>query len=35
MEGIFGGTDVHWDNGQGPNKVIVDLNVGEIRVRLQ
>lgn len=35
MEGILGGTDVHWDNGTGPHVVKIDLNVGEIRVRLR
>lgn len=34
MEGLLGGTDVHWDNGTGPKTVRIDLNVGEIRVRL-
>lgn len=34
VEGILGGTDVHWDNGSGPKKVTIELNVGEIRVRL-
>lgn len=35
MEGILGGIDVHWDNGTGPSVVKIDLNVGEIRVRLR
>jgi len=35
MEGILGGTDVHWDNGTGPHVVKIDLNIGEIRVRLR
>ena len=35
MEGILGGTDVHWDNGTGTHVVKIDLNVGEIRVRLR
>lgn len=35
MEGILGGIDVHWDNGTGPHVVKIDLNVGEIRVRLR
>lgn len=34
VEGILGGTDVHWDNGSGPKRVRIELNVGEIRVRL-
>ena len=34
VEGILGGTDVHWDNGEGPKRVRIELNVGEIRVRL-
>lgn len=34
MEGILGGTDVHWASGTGPNSVRIELNVGEIRVRL-
>ncbi|MGD8329741.1 MAG: hypothetical protein PVJ49_09900 [Acidobacteriota bacterium] len=34
IEGILGGTDVHWDSGTGPHKVNIELNVGEIRVRL-
>ena len=34
VEGILGGTDVHWDNGSGPARVTIELNVGEIRVRL-
>lgn len=35
MEGILGGTDVHWDNGTGVHIVKIDLNIGEIRVRLR
>ncbi len=35
IEGILGGVDVHWDNGPGPHTVRVDLNVGEILVRLR
>ncbi len=35
VEGILGGTDVHWNSGTGPNSVKVDLNVGEILVRLR
>ena len=27
VEGILGGTDVHWDNGTGPHTVKVDLNI--------
>ena len=34
-EGIMGGTDVRWDDGPGTHTVQIDLNVGEIRVRLQ
>lgn len=34
MEGILGGTDVHWAGGTGPKSVRIELNVGEIRVRL-
>lgn len=34
MEGLLGGTDVHWDSGTGPKRVKIELNVGEIRVRL-
>jgi hypothetical protein len=34
VEGILGGTDVHWDSGSGPHEVKIELNVGEIRVRL-
>jgi hypothetical protein len=34
MEGILGGTDVHWASGTGPKSVRIELNVGEIRVRL-
>ncbi len=35
IEGILGGIDVHWDNGPGPHTVKIDLNIGEIFVRLQ
>ena len=35
VEGILGGTDVHWNSGSGPHSVKIELNVGEIRVRLQ
>ncbi len=35
VEGILGGTDVHWNSGTGPSSVNVELNVGEIRVRLR
>lgn len=35
VEGILGGTDVHWNSGPGPHSVKIELNVGEIRVRLQ
>ncbi len=35
MEGLLGGTDVHWDSGSGSHIVKVELNVGEIRVRLK
>jgi hypothetical protein len=34
MEGILGGTDVHWDSGTGSHTVRIELSVGEIRVRL-
>lgn len=35
IEGILGGIDIHWDNGPGPHTVKIDLNIGEIFVRLQ
>ena len=35
IEGILGGTDVHWDSGSGPHSVTIELNIGEIFVRLQ
>ena len=35
MEGILGGTDVSWKNGPGDRTVKIDLNVGEITVRLR
>lgn len=35
IEGILGGIDIHWDNGPGAHTVKIDLNVGEIFVRLQ
>ncbi len=35
MEGILGGTDVEWKSGPGTHDVEVDLNVGEINVRLR
>ncbi len=35
MEGILGGTDVEWKSGPGTHNVEVDLNVGEINVRLR
>ena len=35
IEGILGGIDVHWDNGPGPHTIKIDLNIGEIFVRLQ
>jgi hypothetical protein len=35
VEGILGGTDVHWKSGPGPHTVKIDLNVGEIKVRLR
>jgi hypothetical protein len=35
VEGILGGTDVHWDSGTGAKTVKIELNVGEISVRLR
>ena len=35
VEGILGGTDVHWNSGSGPSSVSIELNVGEILVRLK
>ena len=35
MEGILGGTDVDWKNGPGSHTVKINLNVGEITVRLR
>ena len=35
VERILGGTDVEWKSGPGMHNVEVDLNVGEINVRLQ
>ncbi len=35
MEGILGGTDVEWTSGPGTHNVEVDLNIGEINVRLR
>jgi len=35
VEGILGGTDVHWKSGPGSHIVKIDLNIGEITVRLR
>ncbi len=35
IEGILGGTDVHWDSGSGSHTVRIELNIGEIFVRLR
>ena len=35
VEGILGGTDIHWKSGPGSHVVKIDLNIGEITVRLR
>lgn len=34
-EGLMAGTDIRWNDGPGDHKVEVDLNIGEILVRLR
>lgn len=34
-EGVMPGTDVRWNDGPGTHRIEIDLNVGEISVRLQ
>jgi len=35
VEGLLGGTDVHWKSGPGSHVVKIDLNIGAITVRLR
>lgn len=35
VEGILGGKDVHWTSGPGDHEIVVELNIGEIWVKLE